>query len=186
MPVNALRSVQADHILTARDIGRLLASMELPIAGGKDSAMDPVDEDVSRIREDFSDQELGRRAGEITMFTCPDCGGTLWQSGAGDYLQFRCHVGHAWGQEALLGHKSEEIEAALWSSVRLFEERATLSRQVAARIRQSGQGSQRASVADEGASLDEQRADAIRQLLSASLVMPPAENSSNGEEDVAD
>jgi two-component system chemotaxis response regulator CheB len=186
MPISALRSVQADHVLPARDIGRLLAGMETPpMTRGKDAAMDPIAEDEARIKDDFSRQERDQRAGEITMFTCPDCGGTLWQAGAGDYLQFRCHVGHAWGSDALLGHKSDEIEAALWSSVRLFEERATLSRQVAVRMRQSGQGSQRATTVEEGARLDEQRADAIRRLLSASLVTPSTEDPSNGDADVA-
>jgi two-component system chemotaxis response regulator CheB len=165
MPLSALRSVEADYVLPAADIGRLLATVGAP-PPREEKPVDETVDDVARIREDFAEQEQDERAGELTMFTCPDCGGTLWQSGSGEYLGFRCHVGHTWGSEALLGHKSEEIEAALWSSVRLFEERASLSRQVAARLRQSGREGHRANVIDEGATRDEQHADAIRQLLS--------------------
>lgn len=171
MPISALRSVQADHVVPALEIGRLLASMSpAPVAPGEESRVDPIAEEEARIQRDFTQQEHDRRAGQITMFTCPDCGGTLWQAGAREYLHFRCHVGHAWGSEALLGHKSEEIESALWASVRLLEERATLSRQLAARLRQTGQGAPRAATVEEEAGLDEQRADAIRRLLSASLL----------------
>jgi two-component system chemotaxis response regulator CheB len=165
MPLSALRSVEADYVLSAGDIGRLLATLGLE-PSRKDNRVDETDEDVARIQEDFSEQEQDERGGELTMFTCPDCGGTLWQSGSGNYLGFRCHVGHTWEAGALLGHKSVEIEAALWSSVRLFEERASLSRQVAARLRHAGNDGHRASVVDEGATLDERHADAIRRLLS--------------------
>ena len=187
MPTSALRSVQADHVLPAQEIGRLLGGMTVVTGeAGEEIPVDPIADDEARIQEDFTEQEHDRRRGEITMFTCPDCGGTLWQAGTGEYLHFRCHVGHTWGSEALLGHKSEEIEAALWSSVRLLEERATLSRQVAARMRQSGQGDRRAGGVEEEAGLDERRADAIRQLLSASLVTPVVALAGDGKVNVAD
>ena len=88
--------------------------------------MDPVEEAKAIIHQDFREQESNRRDGQLTMFTCPDCGGMLWQSDTGPILRFQCHVGHAWGVEALLDQKSENLEAALWTSVRMFEERANV------------------------------------------------------------
>jgi two-component system chemotaxis response regulator CheB len=131
--------------------------------------MDPSQNAESVIREDFEEQEHDRRNGELTMFTCPDCGGSLWQANAGNQLHFQCHVGHAWGPEALVRQKSEELEAALWSSVRLFEERATLSRQVGARLRASGEDQGRIDRIAEQALFDERRANAIREVLDAPL-----------------
>jgi two-component system, chemotaxis family, protein-glutamate methylesterase/glutaminase len=167
MPESAIRAVETDHILDAREIGRLLASMPMDSSGGKEErAMSEIEEqDLERIKQDFRAQERNERNGQLTMFTCPDCGGTLWQSTSGAVSHFRCHVGHAWGVEALLGNKSEELEAALWSSVRLLEERATLSRQVAAQVRSERDDEPRAHDIDEQANLDERRADAIRELL---------------------
>ncbi len=174
MPASALRLVQADHVLSAQGIGRYLASMPLspPLKAGLNGMDDPSDDAAKFIQADFDEQENDRRRGQLTMFTCPDCGGTLWQTADGPIAGFRCHVGHAWSLESLLGQKSEQLEAALWSSVRLLEERATLSRQTAVRIRSGGVGLGRASRVDDQALVDEQRADAIRELLDVSLHAP--------------
>jgi two-component system chemotaxis response regulator CheB len=172
MPESALRSVAADHVLAARDIGAFLVTLTgAPGEAHEVDAMahDPDDDLSEIIQQDFAAQGRDRRLGQVTMYTCPDCGGTLWQAGSGPVLQFRCHVGHAWGPEVLLDLKSEELEAALWASVRLLEERATLSRQVAVRVRESTADVSRAVRIGEQAMLDEQRADLIRELLHAPL-----------------
>jgi two-component system, chemotaxis family, protein-glutamate methylesterase/glutaminase len=164
MPESALRMVKVDHVLSASDIGRFLADVPVgtyTMDEGNPNMQDEESE-IRLIREDFAEQEANKRDGELTMFTCPDCGGTLWQTGGG---AFRCHVGHTWGAEGLLGHKSENLEAALWVCVRMLEERATLSRQVSSRIRETTNDAYRANGIDEEAQLDERRADAIRQLL---------------------
>lgn len=171
MPESALRAVQVDHVLPARDIGRLLATElgqmglrqeRTHMAQGQDSAEE-------MIKQDMRAQENDQRAGQLTMYTCPDCGGVLWQAESGPVTGCRCHVGHAWGAEALLGNKSEELEAALWAGVRLLEERATLSRQLATQVREMNRDEQRAQGIEEQAALDEGRADAIRELLHAPL-----------------
>ncbi len=178
MPVSALRLVDTDQILPARGIGQFLAAMPLPVAEANtdtdtDGALGrPTDEPSVIIGADFEEQARNRRSGELTMYTCPDCGGTLWQTDAGPIAGFRCHVGHAWSIESLLGQKSEQLEAALWSSVRLLEERATLSRQAGVRLRESGTRPGRSERVDDQAQLDEERADAIRELLDVSLHVP--------------
>jgi two-component system chemotaxis response regulator CheB len=170
MPMSAIRSLEPDHILPAGQIGAHLATVHGPEGRHRETtAMDPIQNAESAIREDFEEQEHDRRNGELTMFTCPDCGGSLWQSNAGNQLRFQCHVGHGWGTEALVRQKSEELEAALWSSVRLFEERATLSRQVGARLRASGENEHRIERMIDQAIQDERRANAIREVLDAPL-----------------
>jgi two-component system chemotaxis response regulator CheB len=160
MPDSAIRSLDPDYILPAGQIGTHLATVHGPVGRQWEiPAMDPSQNAESVIREDFEEQEHDRRNGELTMFTCPDCGGSLWQA----------NVGHAWGPEALVRQKSEELEAALWSSVRLFEERATLSRQVGARLRASGEDQGRIDRIAEQALFDERRANAIREVLDAPL-----------------
>jgi len=98
------------------------------------------------------------------MYTCPDCGGVLWQVETGAHGRFRCHVGHAYAPEVLLDQKSEELEAALWSCVRLLREKATLTRQTAARSLAGGQHDI-AARSEETAQLNEDHARAIRELL---------------------
>jgi two-component system chemotaxis response regulator CheB len=163
MPKNALALVQADSVLPAAEIGPELARLvRQPVDENGESAMDEIERIGQAIRQDFSEQVGNRRGGEPTVYTCPDCGGVLWQteSGAG----FRCHVGHAYGAEALLVQKSEELETALWASVRLLREKATLTRQTAVRSLAVGRPEMAARI-EEQAKLDERHASAIRELL---------------------
>ncbi len=120
------------------------------------------------ITEDFVEQASDGRTEETTPFTCPDCGGVLWQGGEGPMLRFRCHVGHAFAPEVLLSQKSEELETALWSSLRLLKEKATLTQQLANHTRTAGNGkaAQAERIADQ-AKLDERHAQLIQELLEA-------------------
>ena len=89
-----------------------------------ENAIDPEERLEAVIAEDFVEQASDGRTEETTIFTCPDCGGVLWQGAEGSegsVLRFRCHVGHAFAPEVLLSQKSEELETALWSSLRLLE-----------------------------------------------------------------
>ena len=121
------------------------------------------------IVEDFAEQAHDGRPGETTVYTCPDCGGVLWQTGTGARLSFRCHVGHAYAPEILLSQKSDEFEAALWTSLRLLREKATLTRQLATRTRAGGNGrnGKSAERIEEQAQLDERYARSIQEILEA-------------------
>ena len=132
------------------------------------NAIDAEERLEAVIAEDFVEQASDGRTEETTIFTCPDCGGVLWQGGEGPVLRFRCHVGHAFAPEVLLSQKSEELETALWSSLRLLKEKATLTLQLANRTRTSGNGNaaQAERIADQ-ARLDERHAQVIQELLEA-------------------
>lgn len=166
MPRSALRLVEADYILPAERIGPeigLLAQKD----GDDSGAATMIDEDdrMSQVIErDFITQAEDKRAHEPTMYTCPDCGGVLWQMETGARGRFRCHVGHAYAPEVLLNQKSEELEAALWSCVRLLREKATLTRQTAARSLAGGHH-HIAARSEETAQLNEDHARVIRELL---------------------
>jgi two-component system chemotaxis response regulator CheB len=142
MPRSALELVDVEHVLPAREIGPLLERLaRREDEGVEEVAMADDEERLDEvIRHDFATQAEDVRAEALTVYTCPDCGGVLWQDAAGPSVSFRCHVGHAFAPEVLLGLKIEELETALWSSVRLLREKATLTRQLAARSRTIGPG----------------------------------------------
>ena len=96
---------------------------------------DPLDNLPEKVDEDFDAQEAGSRRGKLSVFTCPECGGALWQVDEPKLIRFRCHVGHAYNGEALLAEQSEALEAALWTAVRTFKEKGVLARQLAQRER---------------------------------------------------
>lgn len=126
------------------------------------------------VHRDLVAQERDERSGETTVYTCPECGGTLWQIDHNGLVQFNCHVGHAYAAEALLGQMSEELEAALWRSVRMLKEKATLTRQLTGRLRAAGQEAQAARV-EEQANLDDRHGQLIRDMLLEATPAPGAQ-----------
>jgi two-component system, chemotaxis family, protein-glutamate methylesterase/glutaminase len=174
MPRRAIERVATEHILPVAEIAAALTDLvRQPVrAQGETSSVNTIDTEErleAVIAEDFAEQASDGRTEETTLFTCPDCGGVLWQGGEGPVLRFRCHVGHAFAPEVLLSQKSEELETALWSSLRLLKEKATLTQQLANRTRGSrnGKAAQAADRIVEQAELDERHARVIQELLEA-------------------
>jgi two-component system chemotaxis response regulator CheB len=110
-----------------------------PVSGEGDSKMpDPLENMPELVNRDMTAQEEGARQGELAVFTCPECGGAMWQIDQQELVRFSCHVGHAYYAEKLLEEQSEALEAALWTAVRTFKEKTVLARQLAARERERG------------------------------------------------
>jgi two-component system chemotaxis response regulator CheB len=64
------------------------------------------------------------KAGDRTAYSCPECGGGLWElSQEGTLKRFRCHFGHAYSQDSLLQGMSNALEETLWVAMRTLEER---------------------------------------------------------------
>jgi two-component system, chemotaxis family, protein-glutamate methylesterase/glutaminase len=171
MPRSALKLVDADFVVAAGEIATVVnALVETPALVTGVPAMADEDERLqSVIAADFAEQAHDGRVDETSIYTCPDCGGVMWQEGAGKQLSFHCHVGHAYAPEVLLSQKSEEFEAALWASLRLLKEKATLTRQLAVRTR-SGRHAHNGEIVarmEEQAELDERYARSIQELLAA-------------------
>jgi two-component system, chemotaxis family, protein-glutamate methylesterase/glutaminase len=173
MPRSAIRQVSPDVVLPAADISGVLAQaitegfvMSDPPSLDDDQRMDSV------IVEDFQEQASNDRSDRLTVYSCPDCGGAIWQSGDESALQFRCHVGHRFAPEMMEELKSDELESALWMSLRLLKEKSTLSRQMAERFRAAGNPAT-AERARERAALDERHAEAIQSFLDGMLTPPP-------------
>lgn len=170
MPRSALRLTAVDHVVPTEAMGHLLDVLvrePIPAASRHTNGASPMADQESHMTAVIGGtidlQADGVRADEVTIFTCPDCGGTLFQDGA-PVVRFRCHVGHAYAPEVLLGAKAEEVEEALWRCVRLLTEKATLSRQVARRTVQLG-STQVAGRVEEQAESDERHAMVLRDLL---------------------
>jgi two-component system chemotaxis response regulator CheB len=169
MPRTALRYVRVEHVLPVRQIPALLGRLAREPATYHEAigvpTMSEMDEMMPHlVRRDITAQERDERSGETTVYTCPECGGTLWQVDHQGLVQFNCHVGHAYAPESLLGQMSEEVEAALWRCVRMLTEKATLTRQLAGRLRAAGQEAQAARVAEQ-AHLDDRHGQLIRTMV---------------------
>ena len=172
MPRSALRWVVADEILPAAAIAPIVARLAVEPAPSerRSRVTDAEDRMTGVIQDAISRQADDRRADEVSIYTCPECGGVLWQDAARPPRLFRCHVGHVYAPELLLSHKAEALETAIWSSIRLLTEKATLTRQLAGRTRLSGD-IQHAERIEEQAGLNDQHAQLLRDLLES--LAPP-------------
>jgi two-component system chemotaxis response regulator CheB len=100
--------------------------------------------------------------GKLSAFTCPGCGGALWELSDG-VLRYRCHTGHAFSAETLLAERSESIEATLYAAFRALREKATLSDRIADRLQPTSDTLAAPYRAD--AAEAERQAKLVRQLL---------------------
>jgi two-component system, chemotaxis family, protein-glutamate methylesterase/glutaminase len=160
-----------DHVLPVVEIARVLIGYARAFGEEKEELrMEEDAEDRLRqiIRRDFAEQVEGRRSDQESVYSCPECGGILWQSEQDLMPGFRCYLGHTYAPERLLFEKSEALEDALWSATRALVERATLNRQLARQLRERGL-EQRASNLEEQAALDEANIRLLRrEVLQAS------------------
>jgi two-component system chemotaxis response regulator CheB len=168
MPQSAIDNVPVDYVMPASQIAQLLGRL----------AREPVElqgvEAMTHESEKRRDNAEGRlhalQTGELpgppSPFTCPDCGGPLWERREGGLMRFQCHVGHAFSPDALLSAESDSLEQALWTALRALEENAALARHIAQRMR--GRDNPRAAARFDERSVDlERRAGIIRQVLLA-------------------
>jgi two-component system, chemotaxis family, protein-glutamate methylesterase/glutaminase len=123
MPLNALQTGAVQGAFPAGElIQAVRAWMEAPADGPNHVAL-PVDE---------------RQAGVPSVFTCPDCGGTLWELDDEAVLRFRCRTGHAYSGQSMLSAHERHLESALWASLRALEERRDLLVRLIGRCKKSG------------------------------------------------
>jgi two-component system chemotaxis response regulator CheB len=129
MPESALRAVAIDYVAPVAQMGALLTSLV--------NATRNVPHDDSKIPPDLKLEaaiaervvgtiEEANELGQQVPFTCPDCGGNLWQVKHGNVQRFRCHTGHAFTAEALAESSQHALEETLWVALRMMEERRNL------------------------------------------------------------
>jgi two-component system, chemotaxis family, protein-glutamate methylesterase/glutaminase len=160
MPRTALRYLKVDHMVRIADAGALLVRLVAePPAPQEDFPLTAAIEIESKIAEQVMNtkeflqnvEQIGKR----TTYTCPDCNGAIWQIGDEEPLKLRCHVGHSFTGEVFSAGQSQAIETALWTAIRIMEEKVTLSRQLAERRRRQNMAKAADAYEKEANSLDD-------------------------------
>ncbi|MGI4884845.1 MAG: chemotaxis protein CheB [Janthinobacterium lividum] len=136
MPESALRNVAVDHVLPVAAMGPLLVELVGPAHAGPahDLGIPPDLQLEAAIAERvMGTTEQEAQLGHLVPFTCPDCGGNLWDVTHGEVLRFRCHTGHAYTAASMLAGTQRKMEETLWVALRMMEERKNLLISLAAR-----------------------------------------------------
>jgi len=192
MPESAISNNKVDYIVRAAEIGPLLDQL-VEDEGAQEGDLVTMAGSL-RKEVEISSQEIDSRdmidavqqIGRLTMFTCPECQGTLWEMKNGELLRYRCHVGHAFSIDSLDAEQGTKLEAALWSALRALEERGALARRLATQARERArlniaerfQERARQADADAGTIREILLADPERALIAARSGSPAANQQS--------
>lgn len=177
MPQNAIEHAEIDDILPAADIAARIveaaAQERAPRTLSRDALEDmQMEKRVATI--DAATIRTDDRPGTPSAFSCPECGGVLREIEEGNFVRYRCRVGHAYAPETMLGAQGDVIEEALWSALKTLEESASLAKRVAATERHRGHAWMAARF-DERERCARERAESIRRVLERAADEPPIE-----------
>jgi two-component system chemotaxis response regulator CheB len=139
MPQSALGQVEVDYKLPLAEIPPLLArlaSKTVAEQGGYE-VPEELNIEVKTTMEDNGLEAGVTRLGSPSVFTCPECHGTLLQLKEDGRTRYRCHTGHAYSADSLLAELTESVEETLWSAIRSIDESAMLMRHMAEHVRES-------------------------------------------------
>jgi two-component system chemotaxis response regulator CheB len=165
MPRNALELTDADHVVALDALPALLGRLVASPAGPPL----PVPPDIQleadiMARGHHENMDALDRLGDRSVFTCPDCGGVMWELQDGDALRYRCHIGHAYSAASFGSALSGEVVRAMETALRTLEERGRMLRRLGAQSLRQGQ-SKAARLWSERAAVFGQQAEAIRAAL---------------------
>jgi two-component system chemotaxis response regulator CheB len=142
MPLSAIKQVEIDYTLPAREIGPLVA--RLAAADPRESA--PAGDDVrERVGVELAIAVEGgafqkgiMKVGELTPFTCPECHGALVKLKEGGMTRYRCHTGHGYSDSSLLEGVMESTGEMLWQVMRSLEEAVMIVEHMGQQIENDG------------------------------------------------
>ncbi len=138
MPLSAMAHVEPDAVLPIAAMARWILGHDPQTNRAPMSSNSPTQphhpgqphrSDRRRRIWRSSTPKTTRRAsatGEGTRYTCPDCGGVLFERREGLLERFECSVGHVFSIESLSSAQADALENALWAAVRSLEDRAAL------------------------------------------------------------
>jgi two-component system chemotaxis response regulator CheB len=139
MPRSAIAHARIDHVVGVRAMGELLTRLVSEPAPPERKPIDPAMQlEVRMANLEAAALATDDRPGQPSPYSCPDCGGVMWEIEEGQYARYRCRVGHAYNPEAMLGAQEFLLEEALWSAAKTLEETARLSHRLAANERSRG------------------------------------------------
>lgn len=192
MPQSAIDNTEVDYVGTPEEIAARLRTLVTERASEQSTSENDkcaLEKEVAMVNQEYEPDQMIQAVndiGSISMFTCPECQGSLWEIKDGELLRYRCHVGHAFSIESLDVEHGEKLESALWSALRALEERGAMARRLASQARDRSRQSVAKQFEARAAEADE-HAQSIRQMLIAdpdkALIPPNDKTQSTARED---
>lgn len=140
MPKSALAHVAVDYTLPLAPLAHQvvhLVAMEVDETM-EHSALKDMQTELALTKMELRHEKDDERVGMPSQYSCPECGGVLWEIQDDALVRFRCRVGHAFSLDSMMAEQSEAVEEAMWTALKVLEEQASISHRMAERARQTG------------------------------------------------
>lgn len=131
MPVSVLNNLEADYVIPVHEMSDVLKEHLAKTTCSPQDAPEDVRLEASITRRMSSEFVELQKLGEMTPFTCPDCGGVLTSLDQDSIKRFKCYTGHSFTAESLIDDQIRKTEEALWVAIRMMEERKNLLQSMA-------------------------------------------------------
>ncbi|MBS1528280.1 MAG: chemotaxis protein CheB [Bacteroidetes bacterium] len=166
MPYNVLNNVAIDYRVPVADMGYVLDDIfSKPFADRKLQAIpDDVKIESEITERRSSDMSELEKIGVRGNYTCPDCGGGLWEMTNDTMPRYRCYTGHVFTGKILAEKQAEGLEESLWVSIRMLEERRNLLMRIVNRQSETGLGGKEDDTAQRAEEL-EKHIERLKSLL---------------------
>jgi two-component system chemotaxis response regulator CheB len=184
MPRSAITFAGADHIVSVAEIAPLLIRLaNEPVPGNSPHLTSEMQMEADIAEMEEAPMTNDERPGTPSGFSCPECSGALWEILDGQFLRYRCRVGHGYSPETLLAAQKEQIEGSLWRTMDRLKERANLLRRLAETLQSKGENSDAAHMMETADELDRKALRILHLLRHEGLTrMPTAAEEGSPEE----
>ena len=131
MPLSVMKEIEVDYCVPLAEMGGIISE----IISSKNVVKTIIPADIVKEVE-IAESGAGNiseleELGDKTVFSCPDCGGVLFEMKNGQPTRYKCHTGHTYSLNNLLIKKNKSMEGSLWVALRTLEERKKLLSQLA-------------------------------------------------------
>jgi hypothetical protein len=116
MPTSALAHVAVDHCLPLTEIAPVLAQ-RVREPSPAETLVPPTVVHEQSVFEGHQSVDDMKAIASPSTFTCPDCGGSLWELHDNKSIRHRCHAGHAFGVASLQSQQARDTRPAQGRSV---------------------------------------------------------------------
>ena len=113
-----MEHVEVDAVVIETLVRRSSNILNAPVADAVPRPGRDLELEVRMATLESDALEDEARPGKPSPYSCPDCGGVLWEiDDAGDLTRFRCRVAHSFSSETMVAAQGYQLEEALWSAV---------------------------------------------------------------------
>jgi two-component system, chemotaxis family, protein-glutamate methylesterase/glutaminase len=155
MPQAVLNAMEVDFCVPLIKMGAILQEKSKNGIDGSHVIPDDVRAEAEIAERVALGIETVKAIGELSTFTCPDCGGILFGMKSDGISRYRCHTGHVFNQKELSKKQNEALENTLWIALRMLDERKSLLEKMSQEEKSKGWNISAANKKERAAELNE-------------------------------